>query len=303
MGSKDNTKRMYKNTKTIIVIATLLALFSGRCPADQGNTNAPEQNLTTVKAAATLPDEAVANARQDESGKSAHGQVVEASNPKALRLAKAELQAEFYREALECYRREMDNYKWVINIALMSMGIVVAIGGVAITYINWKQQQESKLSADRSTLSADRSTRERGITELWSEAGQFYSVGDYEKAASIWQEIYEKYKPESRPFFNNWGSTLLNLAKQKSESDPEREKLLKEATEKYKKAEEFTKGIAAYNLASIYALLNDEEECKKWLQICQQTGTLPTRKHAEGDKDLESVRDKEWFKQIRFNRG
>ena len=287
---------MYKNTKTIIVIATLLSLFSGRCPADQGNTNAPEQNLTTVKAAATLPDEAVADARQEERGKSAHGQVVEASNPNALRLAKAELQAEFYREALECYRREMDNYKWVINIALTSMGIVVAIGGVTITYIGWKLQQKSKLAADRST-------RERGITELWSEAGQFYSVEDYEKAASIWQEIYEKYKPASRPFFNNWGSTLLNLAKQKSESDPEREKLLKKAAEKYKKAEEFTKGIAAYNLASIYALLNDEAECKKWLQICQQTGTLPTRKHAEGDKDLESVRDKEWFKQIQFNRG
>ena len=50
--------------------------------------------------------------------------------------------------------------------------------------------------------------------------------------------------------------------------------MAKEAIDKYSKAEKFTEGTAAYNIACCYAILNERENCKKWLETAKRTGRL-----------------------------
>lgn len=76
--------------------------------------------------------------------------------------------------------------------------------------------------------------------------------------------------------------------------------MLKQAEEKELKMESLKKGSAAYNLACIYALRGNKEECRKWLLTGQEAGTLVTRDHAMKDSDLDSVRNEPWFKEIKW---
>jgi len=121
--------------------------------------------------------------------------------------------------------------------------------------------------------------------ELFKQALQ-----KFEKAVQI--------KPDMHEAYNNWGSALTDLAKRKEGQD--KIQLLKEAKEECLKAESIKQGTAAYNLACVYARLDDEKECELWLKVGEKAGTLPTRSHAMSDSDLASMRDKEWFKQIRW---
>ena len=73
-----------------------------------------------------------------------------------------------------------------------------------------------------------------------------------------------------------------------------------EAIQIFKRAESIKTGAGAYNLACVYALMGDKAECQKWLKFCEQAGVLPSRKVAISDPDLRSVRNEEWFKQIRW---
>lgn len=116
------------------------------------------------------------------------------------------------------------------------------------------------------------------------------AIGKYEKAVSIRPDYYNAY--------NSWGVALLDLARRK-EGD-ERKTLMEEAKEKLLKAESIKRGEGAYNLACANCLMGDEEECKRWLKVGQDGGTLPTREYAMKDEDFESVRNKEWFKEIHW---
>ena len=120
------------------------------------------------------------------------------------------------------------------------------------------------------------------------------------EADRLFKESYEKYqkaveiKPDMHEAWNNWGTALLAQAKKK-EGD-EKEKLLREAREKYLNAERKD----AYNLACIAAIEGNEEECRKWLKVGEEAGSLPTREYAMSDEDLRPYWDKDWFKEIRW---
>lgn len=60
------------------------------------------------------------------------------------------------------------------------------------------------------------------------------------------------------------------------------------------------KNIHAYNLASIYSLLDQLSECKKYLELARDKGRILPKKRVEEDPDLTNVRDKEeeWFKKF-----
>ena len=119
------------------------------------------------------------------------------------------------------------------------------------------------------------------------------SCDKYQKAVQIKPDYYEAYY--------NWGTALLELAKQKK--DDVRRKLLEDAEEKLLKAESIKTGKSAYNLACLFALLGDETNCRKWLETGEKYGTLPPRSKAMADTDLASVREKDWFKAIRWPEG
>jgi len=64
------------------------------------------------------------------------------------------------------------------------------------------------------------------------------------------------------------------------------------------KAEAIKDGSGSYDLACIFALRDDEPNCRKWLETGQEAGTLPTRGHAMKDEDLKNMREKDWFGEI-----
>jgi hypothetical protein len=101
-----------------------------------------------------------------------------------------------------------------------------------------KKKEIIKIGESKKDEIAKEAERQKEISVLWNKGNEEYNAKEFESALQIWQQLYKDYNLKVRPLFNMWGSTLLGLAKQKK--DTEREKLLKEAAEKYKKAEEYT---------------------------------------------------------------
>jgi len=116
------------------------------------------------------------------------------------------------------------------------------------------------------------------------------AIGKCQKALQI--------NPDYHDVYNGWANALLYLAKLKGGNDAE--DLLNQAEEKCLKAESLKTGTGAYNLACLYARRDNEDKCQEWLKVTEKAGTLPTREHAMADDDLKSVRDKDWFKQLRW---
>jgi len=208
--------------------------------------------------------------------------------PYSVRLAKEELRGEFYEHALKIYQREVEHFKWYITS-------IIAIFGIAIAYFGINKKREITQTGKKQIEELDKEAeKQKEISVFWNKGNDAYREKDYDAAIKIWQKLYEEYKLTSRPFFNNWGSSLFNLAKQRT--GDEKKRLLLEAAEKYKKAEDFTRGIMAYNLASIYSLLDREDECKKWLEVAKETGRMRPKAKFSQDYDFEKMWDKEWFK-------
>jgi protein O-mannosyl-transferase len=117
-------------------------------------------------------------------------------------------------------------------------------------------------------------------------------------------EACEKYKkatvikPDSYEAYYNLGIALLSLSHQNKERPQE---LSKEAIAVLTKVEELKPGAAAYNLGCAWCFVGNEDECRKWLKIGEKEKTLPKRQDAIDDPELKAVRDKEWFKNIRWN--
>jgi len=129
-------------------------------------------------------------------------------------------------------------------------------------------------------------TKDKGAAEKL--LGQ--AIEKYQKAIEI--------KPDYDNAYNSWGLALINLTKHKTGT--QQEALFEESEEKLSKAESIKQGSGSYNLACMYALRGDKDKCKEWLEKSEQYGSLSTREHAVDDDDLKSVKDEEWFKQLRW---
>ena len=128
--------------------------------------------------------------------------------------------------------------------------------------------------------------RLKGNEKLFEQAHQ-----KFEHAVNI-----ESNKPE---VYDNWAGILIYWFKLKI-GTPEYEGLIKQAEGKCLRAESLRKGSSAYKLARIYALRSDEEQCKKWLMVGQEAGTLPDRDYAMKDSDLARVKSEPWFTEIKW---
>jgi tetratricopeptide (TPR) repeat protein len=137
-----------------------------------------------------------------------------------------------------------------------------------------------------------------GVT-LWERA----KINQGEQSEKLFAEACENFKkatdikPDFFQAYSNWGIMLWESAKRKKPSD---ENQSKKAIAMFMKVEELKKGAAAYNLACVWCVLGNEDECSRWLKIGEEEKMLPNRQYAIEDPDLEAFRDKEWFRRIRW---
>ena len=126
-----------------------------------------------------------------------------------------------------------------------------------------------------------------------------------EKVENLFNLAFEKYesalkiKPNYHEALDNWGSALYDLAKMKE--GEEAQQLLSESRTKLLLAEQIKTGSGAYNLACISALLNDDESCRKWLELSYESESIPDVEHLNSDSDLDNVRETSWFREIIAN--
>ena len=118
------------------------------------------------------------------------------------------------------------------------------------------------------------------------------SESDFKESLELFQRSLD-VNSNCYPTYVNLGTVYLYL-KQKGNDT------LEKAKKMFLKAERIFEGSGAYNLACLNAIRNNENKCQEWLQLAEKKGTLQTRRHAMQDEDLASVRDKEWFQNLKW---
>ena len=121
-----------------------------------------------------------------------------------------------------------------------------------------------------------------------------------EEARRLLAQAHEKceaaagVKPEWEAIWDVWGNVLWAQAKDAGAAEAGR--LLAQAKLKFLQAESLKPGSGAYNVACLCAMLGEEDECREWLLKSNEPGTLVTYEHLAADPDLQSVRDRPWFR-------
>ncbi len=92
--------------------------------------------------------------------------------------------------------------------------------------------------------------------------------------------------------YQNWGQALL--AKALHLPEKKRPPMFSAAVDKFMAGNVVKKNYFDFSLASLYAIMNNAEECKKWLEISLNSNTLDmdSLRHAP---DFDSVRGNAWF--------
>ncbi|MEW5945460.1 MAG: hypothetical protein AB1742_04600 [bacterium] len=165
-----------------------------------------------------------------------------------------------------------------------------------INLISDKMAEENDDMADKKTWSLiiiGNNYLAQAKTKTGEDADRLFSLS-YEK-----YEQAMKIKPDMHEALNNWSNAFIYQSYGKT--DREKDMCLMKAEEKCLEAEKIVRGFGAYNLACINALRGCDEECRKWLEISNEKGFLPGKDHIEKDTDLNSMKDKAWFKEFMNN--
>jgi hypothetical protein len=78
---------------------------------------------------------------------------------------------------------------------------------------------------------------------------------------------------------------------------PAARELRGQAKSKYLRVESICPGISAYNMACLCAHQEEEPSCREWL-LKVEHGDSETRERLIADPDLQSVRERPWFREI-----
>lgn len=120
-----------------------------------------------------------------------------------------------------------------------------------------------------------------------------------DQAIKIFEEAITKFSlsktisPEHLGASIDNGVALMGLAKCKQVNlDNE---LYSKAKESFEKAEKIQQGSASYNLACMYALLNQNDACLKALENAREHGLVPEEQNIINDDDLKNIKQLPWF--------
>jgi hypothetical protein len=122
-----------------------------------------------------------------------------------------------------------------------------------------------------------------------------------EEQARLYAQAGEKYRaalairPDDYEALAHWA--LVLMAQARNTSGKERGRLLDEVEAKLLYARKLG-APQSYNLACVLALRGKSNQCRDALRVAEDEGDLPSVDHLLSDADLESVRDKPWFRRL-----
>ncbi|MDN5557040.1 MAG: hypothetical protein L0G58_10570, partial [Acinetobacter sp.] len=120
-------------------------------------------------------------------------------------------------------------------------------------------------------------------------------LGSLKNDEALFNKAFEKFQkaleilPDNVDTLNTYGSALVNLAQLKNN-----ESLFNKAFEQFQMALKIQPNDT-YNLACYYAIRNQLDLVKVNLLHSEKHNTLPTVEHLSEDKDLDKVRNEQWF--------
>jgi len=156
-------------------------------------------------------------------------------------------------------------------------------------------RREAAMRTYAQVIEADAASANQKANALCNRGVSYGKQGDSQKAIGDYTAAL-KIQPDKHEALNNWGNALSAQAQTKS--GEEADALFARAFEKCSAAESLAPGHAAYNLACICSVRNDEDGCRKWLQVSRSHDQLPARDHLANDPDLENVRSAGWFEEF-----
>ncbi len=238
---------------------------------------------------------------------------VKQSNDESLKVKLGEYYFNWgYKKGLEAYEKEGAEAKKLYELAIEKFNKATELNpDFAEAYNNWGFGLSGlaglRTGQDAESLYKESLEKYKKATELNPDyADAYYNWGlglsklaglkTGQEAESLYLEAIEKLKkatelnPDYADAYYNWGAVLLNLAKLKE--GEEKTQILNAALEVSKKAAEL--GGGCYNLACVYALLNDKPNALKYLEISLENNEFPLN-DIKNDEDWKEYREDKDF--------
>ena len=120
-----------------------------------------------------------------------------------------------------------------------------------------------------------------------------------DEAALIYQDAIQKFafclliNPDYLGAAINGGVAYMDLARLKKVKPADT--LYELASKQFEKANAIQAGTASYNLACIYGLQGNKDECMKALEKARDRGALPEADEILNDPDLAGIKEQDWF--------
>ncbi len=120
-----------------------------------------------------------------------------------------------------------------------------------------------------------------------------------DEAANLYQDAIQKFafcmliNPDYLGSAINGGVAYMDLARLKKVKPDDT--LYELAKKQFEKANAIQAGTASYNLACIYGLQGNKDECLKALEKARDRGALPEADEILNDPDLAGIKEKDWF--------
>ncbi|MEI6335521.1 MAG: hypothetical protein WCS87_13250 [Methylococcaceae bacterium] len=120
-----------------------------------------------------------------------------------------------------------------------------------------------------------------------------------DEAANLYQDAIQKFafcmliNPDYLGSAINGGVAYMDLARLKKVKPDDT--LYELAKKQFEKANAIQAGTASYNLACIYGLQGNKDECLKALEKARDRGALPEADEILNDPDLAGIKEQDWF--------
>ena len=162
----------------------------------------------------------------------------------------------------------------------------------------WEEAAASSLVSQSSSLQlqADKVRHCKSASHFRCESKDKEERRQSARRAGIRYSEAARISPKDAAILKEWGDFLLSLSRDQTREEAQLSLAL--AIEKYVSAGSIVPGVGAYNAACAAALRSDHEEARRWLETAARRSSLPRRDAVERDKDLDSFRKEDWFKEI-----